>query len=203
MSRKKENEALDYVLDMLETVVSAVLFMVLVFTFVMRSAIVSGESMEDTLSDGDVLLMRNFFYTPKKGDIIVVKSNVLGKLIVKRVIAVSGEKVVIDYVNDKVYVCKKDKEPEESDVIDESYIKEQDIIDPEAYFSEEHFDKEKNRYEYTVPVGYVFVLGDNRNDSTDSRAIGLIDINDVDGKAFFRLSSPKGHKIIGFLERQV
>lgn len=200
--KKKESlsGAFDYVLDTVETVITSVLLVLCVFTFLFRMVTVSGESMEDTLYDGDRLLMWNFFYTPKNGDVVVVRSKVLDKLIVKRVIAVSGQKVVIDYESDKVYVCGKDSDPVQSDLLAEGYLKQTDIKDPETFFSEEHFDKENNRYVYTVPVGYIFVMGDNRNDSTDSRALGLIDLNDVDGKVIFRYSSPNGKQKIGFIE---
>ena len=187
--------AFDLALDMAETLVTSVLIVVCFFTFIMRSAVVSGDSMEPTLSDGDRLLIRSFLYTPKCGDVVVVRSRVLGKRIVKRVIAVSGQKVVIDYENDAVYVCAKDSEPTDDDKLDEGYVALKDLKDPCDYFSEQHFDKEKNRYIYTVPVGYIFVLGDNRNVSTDSRAIGLIDLNDIDGKVFFRISSKSGRPV--------
>ena len=189
----------DQVLDTVETVITSVLLVICLFTFVFKMVTVSGESMEDTLADGDRIFVWNFFYTPKNGDIIVVRSDVLDKRIVKRVIAVSGQKVTVDYDNNTVYVCDKDKEPTQSDKLNENYIKQTDIKDPETYFSEDHFDKEKNRYVYTVPVGYVFVMGDNRNESTDSRALGLIDLNNVDGKAVFRYASPVGNKKLGFL----
>ena len=200
MKKSKESSGtFDFVLDMIETVITSVLLVVCVFTFLFRMVTVNGESMEETLYDGDRLFMWNFFYSPKNGDIVVVRSNVLDKLIVKRVIAISGQKVTVDYENDKVYVCDSDKEPQQSDILAEGYLKNSDITDPETYFSEEHFDKDNNRYVYTIPVGYVFVMGDNRNESTDSRAIGLIDLNDVDGKVIFRFSSPKGKKKIGFI----
>ena len=135
----------------------------------------------------------NFHEYKLSGDFKQIEASL--NRIIKRVIAVSGEKVVIDYNSDRVYVCDADKEPGEKDRISESYLKQADMTDPEAFFSEEHFDAESGRYIYTVPVGYVFVMGDNRNSSTDSRAIGLIDLNDVEGKAFFRFASPKGKKL--------
>ena len=201
MKRAKDAPAtLDSVLDTLETVVTSVLIVICIFTFVFKMVTVSGESMEDTLYDDDRLLMWNFFYTPKNGDIVVVRSKILDKLIVKRVIAVSGQKVVVDYEDDKVYVCDNDKEPEQNDLLAEGYLKQSDIKDPETFFSEEHFDKDNSRYVYTVPTGYVFIMGDNRNASTDSRALGLIDLNDVEGKVILRYASPKGKKSIGFVK---
>lgn len=199
MKAGSEGSLFDSVMDMLETVVSAVLFVVILFTFIIKIVTVSGESMEDTFSDGDKLLVRNLFYTPQQNDIVVVKSDVLDKLIIKRVIAVAGQKVVIDYNTDKIYVCDKNKEPQEEDALTEGYLRQSDMKDPESYFSESHYDENSKRYFYTVPVGYLFVLGDNRNESTDSRAIGLIDVNDVEGKAFFRFASPNGNNKLGFV----
>lgn len=201
MQGSKSGTLADSLLDFLETVVTAVFFVVILFTFIMKLVTVSGKSMENTLGDGDMLIVRNLFYTPKQGDIIVVSSDTLEKLIIKRVIAVSGQKVTIDYNNDKVYVCDRDKEPTENDILDEPYILEHDMKDPENHFSESFFDEKTESYVYTVPVGYVFVLGDNRNDSTDSRAIGLIDLGDIEGKAVLRFLSPTG-KGIGIPDRK-
>ena len=142
----KSSAVLDNFLEGIETVVTSVLLVICVFTFVFKMVTVNGESMEDTLYDGDKLLMWSFFYTPKNGDIIVVRSKILDKYIVKRVIAVSGQKVTVDYENDKVYVCDNDKEPTKEDILTEGYIKQADIKDPETYFSEGHFDKDNNRY---------------------------------------------------------
>lgn len=195
MGDNKKAGFADSLLDLLETVVTAVFCVIILFTFIMKIVTVNGKSMENTLTNGDMLIVRNLFYTPKQNDIIVVRSQTLDKMIIKRVIAVSGQKVVIDYNEDKVYVCGRDEEPDENDVLDEPYILEKDMIDPENYLSEKYFDENSRSYVYTVPAGFVFVLGDNRNDSTDSRAIGLIDLGDVEGKAVFRFVSKGGNGI--------
>ena len=199
MQGSKSGTLADSLLDFLETVVTAVFFVVILFTFIMKLVTVSGKSMENTLGDGDMLIVRNLFYTPKQGDIIVVSSDTLEKLIIKRVIAVSGQKVTIDYNNDKVYVCDRDKEPTENDILDEPYILEHDMKDPENNFSESFFDENTESYVYTVPVGYVFVLGDNRNNSEDSRnqKIGTVTKNQIVGKVWL-ISEPVEH--IGFIK---
>ncbi len=111
-------------------------------------------------------------YTPQKGDIVVINSEKLGKTIIKRVIGTGGDKVVVDYNNNTVTVNGK--------VISNDNIR-------EAMYNTNLFDEkyevEENVFEYDVPEGKLFVMGDNRNNSTDSRRIGFIDPSDVLGKA--------------------
>ena len=148
--------------------------MMILFLFVFRVVVVSGDSMNDTLIDGDyLLLLSNVFYSePKSGDVVVACKDSFenGVPIVKRVIAVEGQTVDIDFSKNMVYVDGKR--------LDEPYIKE-DI----AYI----YSSERLSFPLTVEEGKIFVLGDNRRVSLDSRntRVGLIDKREVLGKAIF------------------
>ena len=149
-----------------------ILFM-LVYILCFRVVIVVGNSMFDTLVDGDYLvLISNVFYTePKHGDIIVASKDSFrnGECIVKRVIATEGQEVDIDFEKGIVYV--------DGEALQEDYI----YSETKLY--------EGISFPLTVTEGCLFVLGDNRMDSTDSRSpeIGLIDKREVLGKAVFLL----------------
>ena len=153
----------------LQTLVVAVVAIVLLFGFVCRITRVEGGSMLDTLHDGDLLLLWSLGYTPKVGDVVVLNKTddetialLGGEAIVKRVIATGGQTVEIDYDADVVYV---DGQP-----LDEPYIRQADMNGSGVKV-------------YDVPEGHVFVMGDNRNASTDGRAIGTVDEGYVIGKA--------------------
>lgn len=141
-----------------------------IFLFAFRIIVVSGGSMRTTLRDGDyLLLLSNVFYRePKYGDIVVVSKESFdnGKPIVKRVIATEGQTVDIDFQQGIVYV---DGEP-----LSESYVNTPTNI------------KEGVAFPIEVESGCVFVMGDNRNDSKDSRSpeIGQVDCREILGKAF-------------------
>lgn len=143
----------------------------LVFLLVFRVVVVSGDSMNQTLIDGDYLLLLSsvFYQEPKQGDIIVASRYGFrdGTPIVKRVIATEGQKVDIDFDQGIVYV--------DGVALEESYI----------YTSTTNF--EGVQFPLTVDEGCVFVLGDHRIVSMDSRnpEIGLIDTREILGKAFF------------------
>ena len=157
----------------LQALTMALVLLILLFTFVGRIISVDGPSMLPTLHDGDMLLLRGIGYTPERGDIVVLTkdfSHYTDQPIVKRVIAVGGQTVRIDYEESKVYV--------DGVALDEPYINESILIrpGPGSALSIE---------ELTVPEGSVFVLGDNRNDSSDSRHVelGAIDNRYILGKA--------------------
>lgn len=175
----KEKEPVDVateILDWVESFVFAMFVIILIFIFFLRIVTVEGESMFSTLEDKDRLVMTHMNYTPKRNDIVVVNSDALGKTIIKRVIGISGDTVKIDYDYNKVYV---NGEEQSNEHIDATMIN-KTMFDPE-------YKIEENVYEYNVPDGKVFVMGDNRNNSTDSRTIGFIDEKDVLGHAVFRL----------------
>ena len=167
--KKKDNSAED-MLDWLEMLITVFFAVVLVFTFIFRIAIVDGESMVPTLEDKDKLVVSHLFYEPEDGDVVIVNSKGLGKVIVKRVIATENQTVDVDYSEGKVYV--------DGQLLDEPYINEPTITDFGFH-----------DYPVSLPAGHVFVMGDNRNHSTDSRAesVGFVDKSDIMGKAVFRI----------------
>jgi len=152
---------------------------VVLFSCFSRLCVVDGPSMEDTLYHQENLLISDFAYTPKAGDIVVfhLTGDAYNKPIVKRVIAVEGETVHIEYGHHemKITVVGTDGVAR---VIDEPYIK---MVDEDRYSSP---------MTVTVEEGKVFVLGDNRNHSSDSRtsSIGLVDTRRILGRAVFRIS---------------
>lgn len=156
----------------LQALVTAVAVLTLLFTFVVRINRVDGHSMDYTLQDNELLLVWSLGYTPRAGDIVIVDkptaSILRGSAIVKRVVAVGGQTVDIDYAAGVVYV---DGEP-----LDEPYIKEEMYLPMDPYMQQTHFE---------VPEGSVFVMGDNRNGSTDSRheLVGTVDNSFVLGRA--------------------
>lgn len=171
---KKPSEDLFYWLNALTT---ALVSLVLVFTFVGRLTRVQGESMTNTLQDQQLLLVWSLGYEPKQGDIVVLNKTTVehlgGVAIVKRVIATGGQTVDIDYESNSVYV--------DGVLLDEPYIREpMDDVTSDPNRTQTHFE---------VPEGEIFVMGDNRNNSDDSRdiRIGSIDEDYVLGKAVFSL----------------
>lgn len=161
---------LDEVFDWLKTICVTFAMVLLVFTFVARTARVNGPSMEKTLIENDMLVLWSLGYKPQQGDIIACNCEGLGKVIVKRIVAVGGQEVYIDFNAGKVYV-----DGEEFIVDGIANI----TTDPESNYS----------YPITVPEGKYFVLGDNRQRSTDSRdsAVGFVDREDILGKAILRI----------------
>ena len=172
LKEKQPVNVMDEVFEWAESFVFAMFMVILIFTFFFRIVLVQGPSMRETLQDQDRLIITHINYTPQKGDIVVINSEKLGKTIIKRVIGTGGDKVVVDYNNNTVTVNGK--------VISNDNIR-------EAMYNTNLFDEkyevEENVFEYDVPEGKLFVMGDNRNNSTDSRRIGFIDPSDVLGKA--------------------
>ena len=186
---KKNTSSLLEFLTWVETFVIAIIIALLIRAFVVEPVIVNGVSMEDTLLDGQRLIIYKlgyFFHPPERGDIIVLQyrkglvgdipflknfdflNRVLPSVMeidyIKRVIAVPGDK--IDIKDGRVYV--NDKE------LDEKYTR-----------GETH--KQLMDFPQVVPENTVFVMGDNRQNSRDSRIIGFIEFNRIKGKAVLRI----------------
>ncbi len=157
--------------DWLQSIVSTLVVCILLFVFVGRTIGVNGSSMRQTLEEGDRLVISNLFYTPKYGDIVVLRKESFADYpIVKRVIATEGRTVDIDFTAGVVSV---DGVP-----LDEPYTN-TPTNEPEDFTGP-----------VTVPEGCVFVMGDNRNRSTDSRTntIGCVDTRYIIGKALLRIT---------------
>ncbi len=177
--RRKRNPALETFLDWSESVVFAVFLVIFLFTFVFRVAIVHGVSMESTLYEGDMLVISHLFYAPESKDIIVVNSDAMKETIIKRVIAVSGQTVSIDCEAGAVYV--------DGAKLDEPYVSVDSF--QQSSFDMSNYNSSTDRFDYKVPFGYVFVMGDNRDHSTDSRAFGFIPKSEIVGRVIFRAYS--------------
>ena len=155
--------------DWIQSLMAALIFCVLLFSFFIRLIDVKGPSMNPTLYEGDKMVVSDLLYKPKAGDIVIFKNvdeNNEEKALVKRVVATEGQEVNIDFEHGIVYV---DGEPIEEDYVAEPIHNKLDFIGPK-----------------TVPEGCVFVLGDNRNSSRDSRAksIGMVDERLILGKVY-------------------
>jgi len=173
MTVKEEFSLKSEIFDWFEAICFSIIAIFLVFTLFIRSAQVDGDSMLPTLKNFDRLLLVNTAITGvETGDIVVVtQPTSIGHPIIKRVIATEGETIDIDFLTGNVYV--------DGILIEEVYIKEPTTAIPNNCVE----------FPFTVSEGHVFVMGDNRNNSTDSRDadVGEIDERYILGKAFFRI----------------
>lgn len=165
--------------EWLQLLMGCVLIAVILFNCSARLTRVDGNSMDNTLKDGEMMLVWSLGYSPKQGDIVVLnktdevtKQLLGGKAIVKRVIATGGQTVDIDYTTGTVYV---DGTP-----LEEPYIREEMYLPGNPMMYNTHWE---------IPEGSIFVMGDNRNYSTDSRheMVGPIDEDYILGKVVFAL----------------
>ena len=156
--------------DWLQCIVVAIVAGILIFMFGIRVVNVKGHSMEPTLLDTDMILTSNLFYTPKNGDVVVLQTDSYGpEPLVKRIIATGGQTVDIDFDAGIVYV--------------------DGVALDEPYTAEPTTTREDFEGPVEVPEGFLFLMGDNRNRSTDSRtdSIGFVDQRCVIGKVLIVL----------------
>ena len=168
--------------EWVQSLMTALVICIAVFLFGVRLVDVSGSSMWPTLHDGDKMLVSDLFYKPKPGDVVVFRSDTYDseKALVKRVVATGGQKINIDFINGVVYV---DDQPIVEDYVAEPTYNKLDFVGPQ-----------------TVPEGSIFVMGDNRNMSNDSRdkRIGMLDERLILGRAIMIV-----HPVdrLGFIKR--
>lgn len=168
--KKTQGGAHGEVYDWIQCIIAALIFCVLLFVFAARMVNVVGSSMYPTLEENDKMIISNLFFTPKQGDIVVLrKESFMDEPIVKRVIATENQIVNIDFDAGIVYV--------DGEALNEPYI------------NQPTHDREDFDGPITVPEGCVFVMGDNRNASTDSRysGLGCVDTRYIMGKVYFTI----------------
>lgn len=177
-------------LDWLQLLSWVLVVIVALFTFVVGIVGVNGSSMYPTLHNNDLMVVWRLGYTPESGDVVVLrKDNTFeDRALVKRVIATGGQRVYIDYDSNTITV--------DGQVLQEDYInREIDVTygdDPMAVRVD--LDPAYINTEFVVPEGCVFVCGDNRNHSSDSRVmeLGMVDTRYIIGEALF-VFFPLGH----------
>ena len=165
-----QSKTLANLYDFASILMTAILAVAVIFTFLFKISAVDGSSMEHTLSNGDKVIITARDWNVEPGDIVVISQpNAYDKVLIKRVIATAGQTITIDAAHRQVIVDGK--------VLDEPYISETVQVQGNMI------------YPLTVPEGKVFVMGDNRNHSSDSRDtnIGLIDCRYIVGEAIYRV----------------
>lgn len=166
--------------EIFEALIRAVVLVFIILTFFFKICTVVGDSMNNSFSEGRRLLVQSFAYTPDEGDVVVFhQTGTLSEPVIKRVIATGNKWVLIDYDQRTLYVSE-DEVFDRDDIVDESAYR---YLDSGKY-------NRSGTYKVFVPEGYLFVMGDNRNCSLDSRSpsIGLVDARRVLGKVILNLS---------------
>ncbi len=183
-AEKKPADILGTAYELIEMISTVAVVVLIMFAFVVRLNIVDGESMEETLHHGEYLAVSDVFYEPEYGDIVIIhdiSAYPYVNPIVKRVIATEGQTVDIDFDTWTLTV--------DGVVIEEDYR----TLKPDAFLTADY------SFPITVPENEIFVLGDNRNHSADSRQIeiGTVDLRCVVGKAIARIAPMNKFTIFG------
>lgn len=167
-------------IEQLELIVIFFAIIILVFSFICKSCVVDGDSMLNTLHNNERVLIWNLFYTPERGDIVVVHAGGnINKPIVKRVIGIPGDTVYVEHFSDGMTVVVR-RADGSTDLLREDYINYDTSSGGLFYYPQSMV--------YTVSEGQVFVMGDNRLDSLDSRLEGCYDSRQILGKVIFRMT---------------
>ena len=182
---EKKTPTAHAIFEWLELFTLSLAAVLLIMTFFIRHSPVVGSSMTPTLHESDVLLLTEIGFTPETGDIVIIQTDKddLRRPLVKRVIATGGDTVRIDFETWQIYL--------NGILLDEPYLDSTDKSEVMHLYSiAQHFEKVDELhavYEATVPEGHIFALGDNRQNSKDSRDLGFIDERHVIGEVIFRL----------------
>lgn len=185
-AKDNAHTAVNEVYDWFESLLTSVLLIVLIFTFVIRINTVEGTSMVPTLSNGQKLFVTDLFYTPSYNDIVIIQADRLGgnadgKPIVKRIIGLPGDTIMIDFTVGEVY---RNGEKLEIENRDGFLYEDGHKINTTTNANLEMLTGQ----DYVVPDNCYFVLGDNRNASQDSRkfsTIGFVGRDYIAGRAIF------------------
>ncbi len=184
---RRLHELVGLCLDTLSYALTTLFCILLLCIYVFHFASVQGDSMLPTLQEGNQLLVNALDHSPACGDIVIIRAETAGllapdgsvmaspgldKVIVKRVVAVAGQELDFDFARGIVYLDGK--------LLDEPYLRTRTT----APLADPAF-----TYPITIPEGYVFVMGDNREVSLDSRYddVGLVALSEIDGKVVLRL----------------
>ena len=167
-------------IEQLELVVIFFAIIILVFSFVCKSCMVDGDSMLNTLHNEERVIIWNLFYSPDYGDIVVLHDNdKLNKPIVKRVIGLPGDTVHVEHNSTNMLVTVTHSDGT-SEVLQEDYIR--------YSVSDGYLGGYPSEKDWIVGDGEVFVMGDNRLNSVDSRMYGCYDARQILGKVVFRMT---------------
>ena len=176
-SKVRKKRIAEEIFEIVEILASAFLTVILLFTFMFRMVTVEGPSMQETLHAKDNLVISHLFYTPKQNDIVVIQvpNSAFTAPIIKRVIATEGQTV---YFNVETWTVEVDGVP-----IDEPYVNRE----PGAIMNNDSISL--SDLPIRVEPGKIFVMGDNRNKSSDSRSslIGQVDTRNVVGRVMMRI----------------
>ena len=168
--KKGKASAISPIVEFAEIIVGALVAAILVLTLICRTGVVSGTSMVPTMYHGDRYIISDLFYTPEQGDIVVFRPEIEGEdeLWIKRVIAVEGQKVYIDPNTYRVYV--------DDQLLEEPYLSSTGTI------------PHSTPNPIVVPEGHVYVMGDNRGISHDSRYadLGCVSVGQLAGRVILR-----------------